>query len=237
MFNGNSDNMAPAFDFPQNYPFTIYGKYLKDAKTAYRAVAQVGYTSLTDKEFVTKDAEPPDVDPDVTVEDKAKRNNTSIVLGFGIEKRRGKGRVQGIYGVEALLKFGSANQKYFYGNTWNPDFSHHYTDFGSNVINLGGGGVGLVTENKMGGTFGFGGRLFVGVEYFFAPKLSIGGEFGWGIGFSHVGEGEMTYEYLDYSSTTGNPYLDTKTIKTGGNSSFSMSADNFDGAINILFYF
>jgi hypothetical protein len=38
-------------------------------------------------------------------------------------------------------------------------------------------------KRKTNGRIGVGVRAFIGVEYFVAPKVSIGGEFGWGVGY------------------------------------------------------
>ena len=235
MFNGNIGNTAPGFNFTANNPFTIYGKTFIDPQTAYRAKFQIGYTSVTDKNFVIKNAE--DVNPEITVEDKAKWNDMMIALGLGIEKRRGKGRVQGIYGAEATIMFGSSKEAYEYGNTWNPDFSHHVTDFGDNLLYENGYLLGQKTEVKNGSTFGLDIRGFVGVEYFFAPKISLGGEFGWGISLSSTGEGETKYEFIDFSQDTGEPFLSNSTAKVAGGSTFGIGVDNLSGAINLMFYF
>ncbi len=235
MFNGSSFNPGPSFNFTANNPLTIYGKYFIDAHTAYRAKFQIGYTSVTDKNFVTKDAE--DVNHEITVEDKANWNHMMIALGLGIEKRRGKGRVQGIYGAEATIMFGSSKETYEYGNTWNPDFNHHVTDFGDNLIYENGYLYGQKTEVNNGSSFGLDIRGFVGVEYFFAPKISLGGEFGWGILLRSTGEGEVKYEFLDYSTETGEQFLSNSTTKTGGGSTFGLGVDNLSGAINLMFYF
>lgn len=231
-FNGTFDNDAPAFDFTGNYPMTLYGKYMVNATTAYRAKLQINYNSVTDKNYVTMDAVTPN--PDVTVEDKSKRTDMDLVFGAGIEKRRGKGRVQGVYGVEALIMYSSAKAKFEYGNDWNPDLFHYYTNFGDNVI---GEGAGIITENKYGSTFGFGVRGFIGVEYFLAPKISLGGEFGWGPSITSEGEGEYTYEFQDYNAGTGDFFINSKTVKTAGGSTFGFEMDNLSGAINLLFYF
>lgn len=235
---GSDFNPGPSFDFTETAPFTIYGKYFIDAKTAYRAKFQISSSSFKEREYVTKDAPPEDLDPEVTVEDEATYGNTDIVLGFGIEKRRGKGRVQGIYGAEAQLMFGSEKEKYTYGNMWDPDLYHYYTNFGTNVIyEPDGSFFGLVDENKMGGTFGIGIRGFVGVEYFFAPKISLGGEFGWGIDYINQGDGEITIQYEDFNSSNGEYFINTTTRNTGGSSEFYIGTDNMYGAINLFFYF
>jgi hypothetical protein len=224
MFNKDYYNDAPSFDFTYNNPMVIYGKYMVDAKTAYRLKLQIGYTSSTDKEFVIKDALT--IDPDVFVEDQRKVSNMDIVLGAGIEKRRGNGRLQGIYGAEAMIMFSSGKTTYTYGNDWDPAISHNVYEGWNNIYNE----YGLITEDKNGSTFGIGVRGFVGVEYFFAPKMSLGGEFGWGPSIYSQGEGELSFDYLD---TT----VKSKTIKSAGGSSFGINTDNMSGAINLFFYF
>ena len=46
------------------------------------------------------------------------------------------------------------------------------------------------------GVFGF-----VGVEYFFAPKMSVGGELGLGIAYVNQGESEYKTQYFDTAAT------------------------------------
>ncbi len=237
MFNGSSFNPGPSFNFTANNPLTIYGKYFIDAHTAYRAKFQIGYTSVTDKNFVTKDAEWDDVNHEITVEDVGKWNDMMMAFGFGIEKRRGKGRVQGIYGAEATIMFGSSKRTYDYGNTWNPELVHFVTDFGDNLFDLPDGSPAQITEAKNGSTFGLDIRGFVGVEYFFAPKISLGGEFGWGILLRSTGEGETKYEFMEYSENTSAWFLSNNTTKTGGGGTFGLGVDNLSGAINLMFYF
>jgi hypothetical protein len=231
-FNGNQGNGAPDFDFTGPYPMTLYVKHMASATWAMRGKLRISYNAFTDKEFITKDAETPD--PDVTVEDKAKRSNMDIVLGAGAEMRRGKGRLQGVYGAEALIMFGAGKDKFEYGNTWDPDVPHFVTNFGDNYfIEY----EGFITENKQGTTFGFGLRGFVGVEYFFAPKISLGGEFGWGPMITSEGKGSMTYEFEDINQSTGQSFINSRTIESGGESNIGLNMDNLSGAINLLFYF
>lgn len=47
------------------------------------------------------------------------------------------------------------------------------------------------------GVFGF-----VGVEYFFAPKMSVGGELGLGIAYVNQGESEYKTQYFDTASNS-----------------------------------
>src|SRR4030095_3666410 len=104
---------------------------------------------------------------------KTSTSGMNINLGAGMQYNRGKGRLRGIYGFEASIGLSSFKTTYDYNGTPNN---------------------GAILEAKDGSGFSLGVRGFVGAEYFFAPKISISGEFGWGIAFSSVGEGESTFE-------------------------------------------
>ena len=82
-------------------------------------------------------------------------------------------------------------------------------------------------EMKEGGSFGIGVRGFIGAEYFFAPKMSLSGEFGWGISLNSQGDGEYTTSGGGQSNTT----------KYGKNSSFGIDTDNVGGNISLNMYF
>jgi hypothetical protein len=56
------------------------------------------------------------------------------------------------------------------------------------------------TERKTGNVFSGGLGAFAGVEYFFAPLISIGGELGLGFVYSAAGQPERTLEYWDASA-------------------------------------
>jgi hypothetical protein len=188
LLNGTADNSAPGFDWANDNVIT--GKMMKDANTAYRVRVRIGYNSTTDNDYS---------DPatgGVSVERKT--TSMDISLGAGIQKYRGKGRLQGIYGAEASLGLGSGTE------SWDSDA--------------------LKADVTVGSTFGFGVRGFIGAEYFFAPKMSLGGEFGWGLGISSTGETETTVN----GGTA---------VKSGGGSSFGIDTDNAGGSISMNLYF
>ena len=213
-FNGNVGNNAPTWDFQKFSPMTISGKYFKDANTAYRVNFRIGNVSTTAKAFVP-DATASVTDSLATVTNKFTNTQTTIALGVGLEKRRGHGRVQGIYGADVALMLDMEKDKWTYGNditaTYNP-------------------GVRRVKETYPM-MFGIGVRGFVGVEYFFAPCMSIGGEFGWGIAFMSMGKGKLKREKWD-----GTGIVEWER-ETAGGSQFYIDTDNWNGAINLNFYF
>jgi len=223
----NSGATSPGFQF-LNSNQTIIGKMFKDEKTAYRAIIRLGKTSNT------KRADIGDATSTATLtypalatmkEDKWKHSTSFIGLGAGMEMRRGKTRLQGYYGGEFMFWMSSSKDKYTYGNalaTGTPGVSVSgatTTDWsGSGGVNMTTdtyGNSARVTEWKSGSTIGFGVRGFIGAEYFILPKISIGGEFGWGIGVTSTGK---THKDIESRNAAGTDAVGTQEIvgKKGG---------------------
>jgi len=254
-FGKQNPAASPTFNFLGSQS-VIMGKYFKDEKTAYRVGLNIGYNSQTVKNFVAQD-QPGALTPDQvtpTVTDKATFSTFGLGLTAGIEKRKGKTRLQGYYGAEAGLYVSSQAQKNSYGNAFGTgtgagtSTTPTSTDFGSAAANASTGipvvgAVGpvpsRVTSDKLGTSFQFGVRGFVGAEYFVLPKISLGGEFGWGIGFKIAGSGSMATE----SMNAANSGSISKTTKTAGSSNFVVGTDNKNsffgptGTLRLNFYF
>lgn len=182
----------------------VTGKYFKDAHTAYRAIVGINYGVQTNNMLVnqaTSTSNPP-----AQVTDIQKISNNSFTFGGGIEKRRGKTRLQGYYGAMAMITFGGNGTNYTYGNALtaaNPAPTNSFTQ-----------GAG-VTSVQSGETFGIKLNGFVGAEYFILPKISLGAEYWWGIGYASTGDGKTVVE--SFTTTT----IST-TTKTAGSSSFNI---------------
>lgn len=216
MFNGTLNNTAPTFDAPGT-PFTIYGKYFDTDRSAYRAKMRIAYGSASRSNYVVKDESVPD--PNVLVKDTRKNTSSTVSLAFGKEKRRGSGRVQGFYGVEGMVMLSTSKSVYTYGNPMSSTFNSPLTttdfDTPTSVAS-----ATRVIESKQGTTAGAGVRVFIGAEIFVFPKLSIGGEFGWGLGFTSQADGTTVSERWD----TGNSDIKRETGKTGGSKQFGIDA-------------
>ncbi len=228
MFNGNAANVAPAFGFTAAHPFSITGKKMIDAKTAYRGIFRIGYTNDKFENYVKDDTY---ISTDtLTVVDTRSINQMNITLGVGLEKRRGKGRLQGIYGGQFLFGVNTNKESYEYGNIMNSkNISPTTTDWTS-------GNAGQVTTRKVSdkkaAQFGFNLQGFVGVEYFFAPKFSVSGEVAYGIFLITQGEGVIEQEEMPNTgdaSVIGN-------IITGKESHFGFDTQ-VSAALNLNFYF
>ena len=244
MFGKTANNVAPSFNFLTGNN-VIVGKYFKDEKTAYRAGINLGFGTQSQTNLLNKDNEVVAAGAQPTkVTDKTSISTTGIGLTAGIEKRKGKTRLQGYYGAEAGIYIGSTHTKNTYGNAFGTNAPGTSTSPTSTTWSgtsvTGTGAVGSrTTDMKSGATFQFGVRGFVGVEYFVLPKISLGGEFGWGIGLQTQGAAQVTTESLN---TTSNGST-TVTNKGGKSTTFNIGTDNKNsifgptGSIRVNFYF
>ena len=224
--NGNAFNTG-AFNFVDGTN-TIIGKYMLTESSDVRVKFRFGKGRTKDVEYITRDSLPVS-DPLIKVEDIEKAYFSNYTIGIGYEMSRGKGRVQGYYGAEVFVQYVGGHNTYEYGNQITADFTsiaNNTTNFGTNK-----NGNRRVLENKGMNTFGFGLRGFIGVEYFFTPKISIGGEFGWGPGIFKDSDFTQTEEYWDGLK------VQTEETKVAGGSSWALDTDNSSGGVFLTFYF
>jgi hypothetical protein len=259
-FGKTTANAAPTWN---NYGLnqSITGKYFKDATTAYRATIRVGFDNGKKRVAINEYVAPTAVTEALgeTKEqkyDQMKVSSRNIVLGIGMEKRKGKTRLQGIYGGDLLVWGGNLKESYKYANgltqtndaatTFNEnldaDDASGSTNFGANAIS------GFTTTSnvatsldgyanvdaaralsrKTNGRIGIGIRAFIGAEYFILPKISIGGEFGWGIGYQLNTKDKSTWDAEGTSTAAGSTQIG-KEIKVkdsvNGGSNFILDTD------------
>lgn len=216
---GDGLNVAPKFNLLSGNQ-VLLGKYFVDSKTAYRFGFRLGHNSTS---TTTKVSEIPMTTPSMYVEDILKLSDTNFGLTAGLEKRIGKTRLQGLYGVEAGFAVGTSRSTNTYGNSLSS------SNPGNRVI-----------ETKPGGSFGLGLRAFIGAEYFVFPKVSLGGELGWGMALMSFSEGLTISERWNFG---GGGYVEIINTPTGKSSSFSFDSDNLNsifgpaGTIRLTFHF
>jgi len=227
-------------------PMTIVGKMFKDETTAYRMKVRIGFGGFTQENVF--DTSGTTVTGEIT--DEAKVSRMMITLGGGIEKRRGSTRLQGFYGGEALISFGSYSEEYTYAdassgtsNGTNLHYATYTSDFNTGAITTQNPFFGQnerATKWTAGSTFILQLRGFVGVEYFFAPKMSISAEYGWGLMMSSTGNGELdteSYEEATGALGTGVESNIARKHTTGASSSFGIDTDNNGGVLTLMFHF
>ena len=214
-FNGNTDNdNTNIFDY-QNGIFSgpaIYGKYFFTDNTALRVKLNLGFDNDKVKNPV------PDVNAEGEfVDDEVSVSNNKFGVTVGYEWRRGYGRLQGYAGPELGLGFGSESTSYSYGNAINKN----------NPVT-----TPRTTDKKNGSVFAFKVGAFVGVEYFVAPKLSIGGEAGLGLGTYSQGKSSIETERWNDEDSK----IERDKTEGGSLSSFQLKAA-YTGSLNVTFHF
>jgi len=218
-FLSNVGGTSPTLSF-LNGNQTIIGKYYVDNQTAYRGLLRIGINSMGQDNLVTQDGSVSN--PPAMVTDHAAYAQHFVGLGAGYEKRRGKTRLQGYYGGEFMFYLSGNSTTYTYGNAYTSTYQGPISTTwgGPNGITPGGSGAAAsrILTNAPGSTFGISLQGFIGFEYFFMPKISVGGEYTWGINFSSTGQGTVTTEAANGSSST------TNTANTGGSSMFSLDS-------------
>lgn len=226
LFNGTVGNNTD-FDFVNGLynANTIYVKYYLEDQVAIRGAVRIGYENWIDKEFVTMDQQIPD--PLVQVTDKNSFNSTNIGVGGDYLMYRGKGRVQGYFGGGAFVNYNTWKDSFTYGNPITTEFSSPtWYDFGLGAQVSGGE---RILEQYSNNDFGITLRGVIGVEYFFAPKISVGGEMG--LGFTANKDGG----YTTVERWTGTD-IEVETTKVA-NDGF-VGVDNFtSGSLFIMFHF
>ncbi len=227
LFNGFNGGNNANFGFINGIynANNIYVKYYLEDQVAIRGAVRLGYTNGVDREFVTMDQGVPDVL--MTVTDVRTVNNTNIGIGGDYLMYRGKGRVQGYFGGGAFFNLNSWSNKIEYGNEMTTTFNAPTSyDFGIGAEAPMGSRV-LETYNKasMGVTV----RGVIGVEYFFAPKISIGGEMG--LGFNAQNNGG----FQKVQNWTG---TEIEVVETALPNDGNIGIDNFTSAsLFLMFHF
>jgi hypothetical protein len=211
----------------------IYGKYMLEDNKAVRI--RLGFTDnkQTDLYPVEQSSLTPDPSAPQYVNDEASTLRRSFYLAVGLEKHRGKSRIQGVYGAELFFGASRSDVNYVYGNSINNDFNTPAILASTYDAS----GRRLIEDNTNKSVYG-GVRGFVGVEYFIAPKLSIGGEFGYSLMAQKRGVRGQTYEYWDGATTSVREITIQSHDNTYGSFKFiGLSTDNLSGSINLFLYF
>lgn len=224
-FNNNPNFRAPGY---------LFFKYFTKDNQAIRSRINFSFTKNNENFNTIKDGAN---DPNITVDDKRSIAYSNISLSLGKEFRKGSTRFQTFYGYEFSVGFSNYSRKYTYGNgitywsknppsrNWDGNTSSQYLGSGQYILTR-------TLENKNGATISVNGGLFLGLEYFIAPKLSVGGELNYSIGYSHVGRGSVKSEKWD----NGADALLVTNTKSGSSSYFGGNTANA-GAIYFMYYF
>lgn len=223
MFNGTFGNTVSTSFVTRN---AIYGKYFLSPSKALRA--GIGIDTYAGSGVSLRDTTQFGIGGPVYIENKYTESLTSFNLSAGMEFRRGHGRLQGYYGGEFTFSYGPQTVQRTNEYALALDSANLSRNYVTN---------GRILESKPAAITSFGLRGFVGVEYFLAPKISIGGEFGFGMNYNIQGETQVKREYYGSPTFGGENINYTRTTRNGGMNFFRAQTDNLSGAIRVMFHF
>jgi len=261
MFNSGG-NTAPTIGYANGIPWGVRGKMFVDENTAYRGGLRLGFGSTTlnaEYDDISDNGGTAPVWPAqaATVTETFKSGYNAIVLTGGMEMRKGKTRLQGYYGGEFLFGMAGSSEKYTYGNAMNTldpfadptavqgwDCTDWSGSGGNNQVIDPTGTYDARVNSAKTSSMTIGLRGFIGAEYFILPKISLGGEFGWGLGYvssktvtdmSAMGDPVTAGTFIQGDFTT-----ETKTSQFALDTDIMNSATGLLGAqgqINLTFHF
>ncbi|MDD4575136.1 MAG: hypothetical protein PHI36_01790 [Bacteroidales bacterium] len=184
----NTGQTAAHPGYVNGFNQVIVGKYFLSETKAIRAKIGINTNRTSATTYFDDPADvlayPADPDQWGELKDVAISTSRDIILAGGLEFRRGHNRLQGFYGAEALLGLSNSGTSNKYDIEMNQE----------TVVTNGWVAPVRTLSTSTGNAISFGVRGFVGVEYFFAPKMSIGGEFGWGLGIKTTPRGNVKTE-------------------------------------------
>lgn len=241
MFNGNTNNIldnlsgtpvsANMSDFAIDNitpNVSIAGKYMFTDNLAFRANIGIQVRSLATNIYVDNDLENilnPLNEAKLIDTRLNKKNGFSAI--FGADYHKGNNRIQGIFGGGLLIGCNSVKSEYQYANAITSLNQRPSSAWG---FNNGYRTLSTVTASNV--FVGLAGN--VGIEYFVAPKVSLGAAVNLAAYFVFEGQ---TYTVTEgYNTNTGN--VETRNeLSAPGNRTFVFGTDNLGGSLYLSFYF
>lgn len=220
------------FSFKPNA--SILAKYMITDNWAVKANLGIIVSDKRDRRYVKDDLKQY-LDPNsmAKVVDQAKTVKGGATLQVGGEYRVGKKRVQGVFGFGILAGVYSENVSYRYGNEITDLNRTPSSAFQNSGVSVPSGY--RVTEYRHDGAVGCLGLYgSAGVEWFVAPKISLGAEVSLNYYATFAGQGIAKSEGFN----TAYNAIETRTdLITPGDRSHHFGTDNIGGALNLTFYF
>lgn len=207
---------------------SILAKYMLTDNIGLRANVGFMFGSDKDRYYTTDDKAVMD-NPlsENKVIDAYRTNNNGMSLNLGIEYRKGSRRVQGVFGAGILFAVQSQKTTYEYGNEMTAVNQTPTTIFPDQ------NGY-RPTEVKSNGNFYTGLTGSIGVEWFVAPKISLGAE----VNITAYYEfGSQSYTKSEGYNVSLGAIEERTDITSPGDRGFHIGTESLGGALNMTFYF
>lgn len=223
-------------------PFvSVMGKYMLEDNMAVTANFGIIGVNFNMPEYV-QDDKAVALDPlsEAQVVDNLKTTISGGSFALGAEWSRRYRKIQGVGGVSLMYAFAKAKTSFTYGNeitdiNQTPSTMTGYSSEGflPNARPVGSSDLGIVPF-EVGSVNGIGGILHAGVEWFFAPKVSIGGQVTLSAIYAKQSQVIATYEGFSPVSNKVETYTE---LVSPGMSLFLFGTENLGGNLFINFYF
>ena len=230
----NNDVASPAFG-ALNPLVSLSVKYLFTDVVGLRLNAGWLYSNFTTNAYSQDDAAV-FLDPlsNAKVIDSRKQISSGLSVMVGPEFRAGRGRVQGVFGAGLLYACQTGRQLYTYGNNMSAENQTPSKAFGNAAAPAGFTSARL-KDSKNAGCVNYGGLVcFLGVEWFVAPSISLGGEVNVAAVYRWGGSQYSTVEGFNTLTSQVEEWTDLTAPDSSG---FQFGTGNIGANLNLTFYF
>lgn len=208
---------------------SILAKYMLTDNIGLRANVGFMFGSDKNREYTTDDKALMDnpLSEDKVI-DACRTSQNGMSLNLGIEYRKGSRRVQGVFGAGVLFAVQSQKTTYEYGNEMTavnqtPSTAFPLLQNGYRPI-----------EVKSNGNFYTGLTGSIGVEWFVAPKISLGAE----VNITAYYEfGSQSYTKSEGYNISLGAVEERTDLNSPGDRGFHIGTESLGGALNMTFYF
>lgn len=210
---------------------SVMSKYMISDSWGIRANVGLMFRTDMDRQYVQDDKNVmlnPFDETKLIDQKNTSKNGMSMMLGA--EYRKGDNRIQGVWGVGALFGFFNEKASYYYANAITEVNQKPTTKFPSTPPTA---GYRTLSERKENNFF-YGITGSAGVEWFVAPKVSVGAEVN--LSLYSVKGGQVYTESEGYNVAT--KLVEQRTDLTSpGNNKFRLGTENLGGSFYMAFYF
>lgn len=237
MFNGNTDNYLRdlAGESMVNNMFSIMGGYMITDQLGVRANIGLNISRMHDHAYVVDDlAKMADPLSRSKVEDIVNSASTSGSIALGADYRVGKRSVQGVFGGGLVYAFSAFNTTYKYGNAITEANQRPTIDGSYDVYDSYMPYARPLKNFNYSGMHTFGAYASVGVEWFVAPKISLGANVNLYLLYQWTPNRYVTYEGWNNLTLQKETVTDLKYPVSSG---FHFGTDNIGANLLMSFYF
>ena len=210
---------------------SIMGKYMLTDSWGVRANVGLMLNQNTDREYVIDDKQAV-LDPfnESKLIDTRYKSTNGMSLMLGAEYRKGSKRIQGVFGMGILFGFYNQNISYEFANAVT-ELNDHPTSASwvKNCKN----GYRIVNEKTKANLF-YGITGSAGVEWFVAPKVSLGAEVN--LSFYDIDGAQLYTQSEGYDNVT-QQFVERTDLTSPGNDKLRFGTENLGGSLYMAFYF